>query len=157
MTRRVFCALALLGTAACVHMKVERGSATSASSASLTPTAALAEVTAMMGRSAASWNRGDLDAFLADYEPAATYVGRSRVLRGRDEIRTAYAARFAPGGLRDSLSFENVEVDVLGPDVVHTIAWYRLTRGDSTTGHGPTSLLMRRADGRWRIVHDHSS
>jgi uncharacterized protein (TIGR02246 family) len=151
MSRR-FLPVLLLLVAGCVRMRVERSPG-----ATLAPTAALAEVSAMMTRSAASWNRGDLDAFIEDYEPAATYVGRDRVLRGRDEIRAVYAPRFGPGGVRDSLSFERVEVDVLGSDVVHTIAWYRLTRGDSTTGFGPTSLLMRRAAGRWRIVHDHSS
>jgi ketosteroid isomerase-like protein len=28
---------------------------------------------------------------------------------------------------------------------------------DTTIGRGPTSLVMRKAGGRWRIVHDHSS
>jgi uncharacterized protein (TIGR02246 family) len=154
MDRRLVPRLVLLlalSVTACVHASVQRGPTT------LAPATALAEVTAMMSRSAESWNHGQLDRFVDDYEPAATYVGRDRVLRGRDAIRGVYAARFAPGGQRDSLSFEAVEVDVLGSDVVHTIAWYRLTRGDSTTSHGPTSLLMRRSDGRWRIVHDHSS
>lgn len=156
MNRRYLPALGLLFAAACVHVKVQRADGAATPSVA-TASTALVEVGAMMSRSAASWNRGDLDAFLLDYEPAATYVGRARVLRGRDEIRTAYASRFAPGGIRDSLSFERVEVDVLAPDVAHTIAWYRLSRGDSTTAHGPTSLLMRKSGGRWRIVHDHSS
>ena len=152
MLRRHYTALALLAASACVHVNVQRTPGTAAATS-----AALAEITAMMSRSATSWNRGDLSAFIEDYEPAATYVGRERVLHGRDEIRSVYASRFAPGGLRDSLSFERVEVDVLAPDVAHTIAWYRLSRGDSTTAHGPTSLLMRKSGGRWRIVHDHSS
>jgi ketosteroid isomerase-like protein len=79
------------------------------------------------------------------------------VLHGVDAIRGVYAARFAPGAQRDSLHFQSVEVDILGPDVVNTIAWYVLTRGDSITARGPTSLVMRRVSGRWRIVHDHSS
>jgi hypothetical protein len=28
---------------------------------------------------------------------------------------------------------------------------------DSVTARGPTSLLVRRVQGRWRIAHDHSS
>jgi ketosteroid isomerase-like protein len=68
-----------------------------------------------------------------------------------------YAPRFAPGGTRDSLSFRDLQVDVLAPNVVNAIARYVLMRGDSVTGEGPTSLVMRRAGGRWRIVHDHSS
>ena len=121
------------------------------------------EITAMLAHSAANWNRGDLDAFVTDYMPGTetTFIGSRGVLRGPDAIRGAYAPRFAPGGVRDSLSFELVDVDPLAPDVINVIATYILARRangrDSVTARGPTSLVMRRVDGRWRIVHDHSS
>ena len=121
------------------------------------------EIAAMMARSAASWNRGDLDAFVDDYLPGdtTTYVGGRGILRGTAPIRAAYAPRFAPGGVRDSLSFVLLDVDPLAPDVANVIARYVLARRvagrDSITASGPTSLVMRRVQGRWRIVHDHSS
>lgn len=117
------------------------------------------EVLAMMDSSARAWNHGDLDGFIAFYDPtlATTFVTPESILRGPIAIRAVYAPRFSPGGIRDSLSFENMEVDVLSPDVVNVIAYYRLMRGDSTTARGPTSLVMRRRGGGWRIVHDHSS
>lgn len=121
--------------------------------------AARVQIIAMMTQSARAWNMGNLDAFMNDYEAdtTTTFIGRNGVIRGRAAIRAVYAPRFAPGGVRDSLSFENVQVDLLTPDVANVIAYYRLMRGDSTTSHGPTSLVMRRRDDRWRIVHDHSS
>lgn len=121
------------------------------------------EIVAMLAHSATNWNRGDLDAFVSDYMPGAgtTYIGSRGVLRGSDAIRGAYAPRFAPGGVRDSLSFELLDVDPLAPDVINVIATYILARHvdgrDSVTARGPTSLVMRRVDGRWRIIHDHSS
>jgi uncharacterized protein (TIGR02246 family) len=118
----------------------------------------------MMARSAEAWNRGDLDGFMADYAPGSgtTYIGGRGLLRGPEAIRAAYAPRFAPGARRGTLRFEALEVDVLGPGVVHAIATYVLTGrtaagADTTIGRGPTSLVMRKGDGRWRIVHDHSS
>jgi uncharacterized protein (TIGR02246 family) len=147
--------------ASCVRVSARRASAAS------DPAEVRAEISTMMARSAASWNRGDLDAFVSDYEPGerTTYIGSRGLLRDRAPIRAAYAPRFAPGAQRDSLTFELKDVDVLAPDVAHVIAWYVLTRRvgsgaatrDSVTSRGPTSLLMRRSDGRWRIVHDHSS
>jgi uncharacterized protein (TIGR02246 family) len=122
-----------------------------------------AEIEAMLARAASNWNRGDLDAFVEDYLPgtATTYIGSRGVMRGPADIRAAYAPRFAPGGVRDSLSFQIVDVDPLAPDVLNVIATYILARRvgtrDSVTARGPTSLVMRRVDGRWRIVHDHSS
>jgi len=114
-------------------------------------------VAAMLDHGARAWNRGDLDEFLSDYEPDATFVTSRGVLRGVAEIRARYAPRFGSGGVRDSLSFRDIEVDLLGPDVANAIAFYVLMRGDSVTSSGPTSLVVRRAGGRWRIAHDHSS
>lgn len=122
-----------------------------------------AEIVSMLAHSAESWNRGDLDAFIDDYVPSegTTYIGSRGVLRGPAAIRQAYAPRFAPGAARDSLSFELLDVDPIAPDALNVIATYVLARRvggrDSVTARGPTSLLMRRAGGRWRIAHDHSS
>lgn len=123
------------------------------------PQLALREICAMMARSADAWNRGALDEFTGDYLEGeeTTYIGSRGIVRGPAAIREVYAPRFAPGGTRDSLSFERVEVDLLAPDLANTIAWYVLTRGDSVTARGPTSLVMRRVRGAWKIVHDHSS
>jgi uncharacterized protein (TIGR02246 family) len=117
------------------------------------------EILGVLDHGARAWDAGNLDDFLSDYLPDSetTFITKTGVLHGIDAIRGVYAARFAPGAQRDSLHFQNVQVDILAPDVVNTIAWYVLTRGDSITARGPTSLVMRRVNGRWRIVHDHSS
>ena len=117
------------------------------------------EIEGMMRRSAAAWNRGELDAFMEDYRAGTrtTYIGSAGIVRGPAAIHDVYAPRFGPGGVRDSLSFENTEVDLLAPGVANVISWYVLSRGDSVVARGPTSLVMLHENGRWRIVHDHSS
>ena len=123
-------------------------------------TEARSQISAMMNQSARDWTMGDLNRFMEDsYEAgsATTFVTPDGVIHGRNAIRDRYAPRFAPGMRHDSLSFENLEVDLLTPDIANVIAYYRLSRGDSTVAHGPTSLVMRRRDGAWRIIHDHSS
>ncbi len=119
--------------------------------------AARRDVLALLAHGAAAWTRGDLSGFVSDYAPNATFVTRERVLHGRDEIRAHYAPRFAPGGVRDSLAFERLEVDLLAPDALNAIAYYVLQRGDTVVARGPTSLVVRRIGERWFIVHDHSS
>lgn len=119
--------------------------------------AARSAVLALLAHGAGAWNRGDLAGFMSDYAPDASFVTARGVLHGVADIQARYAPRFAPGGVRDSLAFQDVEVDVLGPDALNAIAWYVLQRGDSVTARGPTSLVMRRRSGRWVIVHDHSS
>ena len=122
-----------------------------------------AELEAMLARAAVNWNRGDLDAFVSDYLPSdsTTFVGGSGLLRGPAAIRASYAPLFTGRVVRDSLSFAILDVDPVAPGVVNLIGQYTLARRvgsrDSVTARGPTSLLVRRVDGRWRLVHDHSS
>jgi uncharacterized protein (TIGR02246 family) len=122
-----------------------------------------AELELMLTRAAANWNRGNLDAFMDDYLPgdSTTYVGGRGLVRGPAAIRASYAPLFSGNAVRDSLSFEILDVDPLAPGVVNLIGQYTLARRvggrDSVTARGPTSLLVRRVGGRWRIVHDHSS
>ena len=117
----------------------------------------------MLARAAANWNRGDLDAFVDDYLPSdsTTFIGSRGIVRGPKAIRAGYAPLFASGAQRDSLSFVILDVDPVAHGVVNLIGQYTLARRvggrDSVTSRGPTSLLVRRAEGRWRIVHDHSS
>lgn len=117
------------------------------------------EVLAVFQHGAKAWNAGNLDDFMSTYLPdtETTFITKSGVLHGPAAIRDVYASRFAPGAQRDSLRFQVVEIDILAPDAVNAIAWYVLMRGDSVTSRGPTSLVMRRVSGQWRIVHDHSS
>ena len=112
---------------------------------------------AVLAHGAAAWNRGDLAGFLSDYTPDASFVTPRQVVHGRAEIQSRYAPRFAAGGVRDSLYFQDIEVDLLAPDVLNAIAYYVLQRGDSIVARGPTSLVMRKIGGRWFIAHDHSS
>jgi uncharacterized protein (TIGR02246 family) len=121
------------------------------------PVSARAAAEGLLAHGATAWNRGDLDAFVSDYTPDATFVTARRVVRGQANIRALYEARFRPGAQRDSLRFEDLEVDTVAADQIAMIAYYVLLRGDSVTSRGPTSLLLRRVAGRWYIAHDHSS
>ena len=115
------------------------------------------EAAALLEHGAASWDGGDLDGFVSDYATDATFVTSRGLVRGTGEIRARYAARFAPGATRDSLTFRLLDVERLGRTAAHLVATWVLTRGDSVTSSGPTSLVLRKVAGRWKIAHDHSS
>lgn len=115
------------------------------------------EVAAVLEHGARAWNGGDLEGFVSDYTPDATFVTSRGLVRGTAEIRARYAARFAPGAVRDSLSFRLLDVDVLGPRTANLVATWVLARGDSVTSTGPTTLVLKKVGGRWKIAHDHSS
>lgn len=113
----------------------------------------------LMEQSARAWNAGDLDGFLITYaqDSATTFVTARGPIYGFEEIRGRYAARFAPGAERDSLTFTDFTVRMMGADYVLSTARYVLTRGDSVTATGPFTVIWERRPEGWRMVHDHTS
>jgi beta-aspartyl-peptidase (threonine type) len=117
------------------------------------------ELRALLDQSARSWNAGDLDGFLITYarDSATTFVTVRGPVHGFDEIRGRYAARFEPGAERDSLTFTDFTVRMLGGDYVLSTARYVLARGDSVTATGPFTVIWERRPEGWRMIHDHTS
>lgn len=116
-------------------------------------------IEAQFARSAEAWNRGDLEAFMADYarDSLTSFVAGGHVQRGYDWIHGHYAPWFAPGARRDSLRFEELAVRPLGPTLALVTARFILSRGGQTTASGPFTLVMERRAGGWKILHDHTS
>lgn len=117
------------------------------------------QMAALLAPAAEAWNAGDLDGFLADYErsPETTYIGRDGLLAGYDAIRERYAPAFAAGADRDSLHFREMEVRPLGPRHALVTARYVLRRDGTVTSTGLFTLVVVRVEGRWKIIHDHTS
>jgi len=118
------------------------------------------EIGAMLRRSAADWNRGDLEGFMGDYvhDSLTSYMSGGHVQYGWQALHDRYQANyFAPGKSRDSLSFDELHVRVLTPDFAYATARFRLSRRDSVVASGPFTLILQRQGERWRILHDHTS
>ena len=119
-----------------------------------------AEIAATLARSAADWNRGDLDGFMSDYlqDSTLSFVSGRGVLYGWQALYDRYQrAFFAPGKTRDSLTFTDLVVRMLDDDLAFATARFQLLRGDSVVAGGPFTLIFRKQDRRWRILHDHTS
>lgn len=117
------------------------------------------ELERLLHVSAQAWNAGDLDSFLITYarDSATSFVTSRGPIYGFEEIRGRYAARFGPGAVRDSLTFADFTVRMLGADYVLSTARYVLTRGDSVTASGPFTVIWQRRPEGWRMIHDHTS
>ena len=113
----------------------------------------------MLAASAAAWNRGDLDGFMRTYldDSTTTFLTSNGLGQGYAWIRNRYAPWFAPGASRDSLRFTELMVRSLGADHALVTARYVLFRRDSTTATGPFTLVLRRTDTGWKMIHDHTS
>jgi ketosteroid isomerase-like protein len=146
--------LALAGFLLACHPGTPAGTPTPADAGALSR-----ELEAQFARSAADWNRGDLEGFLSDYarDSLTSFVSRGHLMRGFDWIRSHYAPGFAPGAQRDSLRFEEFVVRPLSPTLALVNARFILARDGRTTASGPFTLVMERQSDGWKILHDHTS
>lgn len=119
-----------------------------------------AAVEAAMADSAAGWNAGDVDRFMAIYSdaPEASFVTADGLVRGKAAMVARYRQKydFADAAKRGVLSFKTLDWRPLGPGHALYIARYTLTYADGRTASGPTSLVFRREKGGWKIIADHS-
>lgn len=118
------------------------------------------EIAAMLTRSAADWNRGDLNGFMSDYahDSTVSYISQGHVQQGWQQLYDRYqTAYFAAGKSRDSLTFEEIRARALTTDLAYVTARFTLLRRDSVVSSGPFTLILQRRGTRWTILHDHTS
>ena len=103
------------------------------------------------------WNRGDIDAFMAAYwkSEKLTFCSGGETQRGWKTTRDRYKARYPDSKAMGTLKFTELESTPLGTDAALMIGRWQLQR-ESPIG-GNFSLVWRRIEGQWFIVHDHSS
>jgi beta-aspartyl-peptidase (threonine type) len=119
-----------------------------------------AAVRAVLDAQVEAWNRGDLEGFMSGYwrSPELVFCSGGTVTRGWEETLARYRARYQSEGREmGRLRFDAVEVLPLGEDAALARGAYRLHMRDGKEPHGLFTLVLRRLDGAWRIVHDHTS
>jgi uncharacterized protein (TIGR02246 family) len=115
-------------------------------------------IRAQLAAQADAWNRGDIEAFMAGYAPGddVLFASGGDVTRGWREMLMNYQERYPDRAAMGVLLFSDLDVDVLAPDAAVVFGRWRLLR-DVDPPHGVFTLVMRKIDGAWRIVQDHTS
>lgn len=108
---------------------------------------------------AIAWNKGDLIGFMKGYWKSKdlTFVSGKDATRGWDETLERYKKHYqAEGKEMGKLTFSDVDVRVLANGVALVTGKWELKLSKETVG-GRYSLVLRKFDEGWRIVHDHTS
>lgn len=120
-----------------------------------TPTAA---IETEMAASAAGWNAGSLERFMAVYADDAVYASGKELARGKAAIAARYEKSFADrANSRGRLSFQPVAWRTISNVHMLLVARWTLTPATGEPQTGLTTLLFERRKAGWRIISDHSS
>lgn len=116
------------------------------------------EITDMMLQQADDWSKGDLEAFMEGYikSDALKFVGSKGITYGWINTLERYKKSYPDADHTGTLTFDLIEFDALAEDVYLVIGAFHLKRnvGDA---NGMFSVILKRIDGKWLIIADHSS
>jgi len=108
----------------------------------------------------AAWNRQDLEAFMAGYwnSPELTFFSGGHESKGWQAALDRYRKNYQGAGHEmGKLEFQNLRIDMLGPEAALVRGEFRLTMSDGKTPHGLFTLVLRKFPAGWKIIHDHSA
>ena len=116
------------------------------------------EITTMLLQTARDWSNGDLEKFMNGYIKSDNlkFVGRSGITYGWQQTLDNYRKGYPTKDHTGTLTFNLLEFDQLANDVFLVIGEFHLKRtvGDAD---GMFSIILKRINGEWKIIADHSS
>ncbi len=124
------------------------------------PENAITDIQAELSKQVEAWNKGDLDGFMAGYwnSDKLTFYSGGDATTGWQTTLDRYRKRYqAEGKAMGKLTFSDIDVAVLTGDAAYARGKWKLDLPDNTKPAGLFTLIMKRIDGNWRIVHDHTS
>ena len=118
----------------------------------------VAAVRAVIESQAAAWNRGDIEGYMEGYakEETTTFVSGDTLTRGWQTVFERYKARYDTREKMGTLAFTELEIKPLSEFYFMASGRWELTRA-ADKPHGRFTLILRRTNAGWRIVHDHTS
>ena len=85
------------------------------------------------------------------------FTSNSRVRRGWQVTYDAYKARYGTAKeTMGKLTFSKLEVHLIATEAAWVLGRWDLAGPKEASG-GVFTLVMRRGDGKWLVVHDHTS
>ena len=113
------------------------------------------EIMAVMDQQAKDWSAGDYEAFMTGYYNSEDlrFAHPKGITRGWKGVMDAYKR----GPKKSRLEFSDLDITCLSGDAALVFGRFHNHFEDKTYKTGLFTLLMKRIDGQWKTVHDHSS
>jgi ketosteroid isomerase-like protein len=115
------------------------------------------EIKAVFDLQREAWNEGDIDGFMAHYwkSDQLTFQSGDTRLQGWEALLARYKNRY-PEGKMGKLDFSDLIVHVFSANAACVLGRWSL-RSEGQIQQGLFTVILKRMEGRWKIIHDHTS
>ena len=116
------------------------------------------DIKAVLDHQVEAWNRRDLEGFMSGYwhSERLTFFSGATKTTGWQATIDRYRKRYQSEGREmGHLDFYDQHLDLLGPRAAFVRGRWRLKTGSTEAG-GLFTLIFRKFDDGWKIVHDHT-
>jgi ketosteroid isomerase-like protein len=116
------------------------------------------EVRALLTQQTVDWNRGNIEAFMDGYwrDDRVRFASGGELKRGWQNVMSDYKLRYPDGDAMGELRTVGMEISEISNDAALVFGQWVVSAG-SVDYCGLFTLLVRKFDGRWLVVHDHTS
>jgi beta-aspartyl-peptidase (threonine type) len=116
------------------------------------------EILAVLDAQRALWNAGDIAGFMEHYwkSDELTFSSGGTTTRGWQATLDRYKSKYPTAEKMGALEFSELEVFPQATTSALVLGKWRLAREPDPVG-GNFSIVFRKIEGRWLIVHDHTS
>jgi ketosteroid isomerase-like protein len=124
------------------------------------PQTADSEIRAVLEAQVAAWNKGKLEEFMDGYwsSPELSFFSGGRKLAGWEATLERYRKTYQSEGREmGKLDFSDLDVQLLAESAALVRGRWRLKMSDGKELGGLYTLVFRRFNNGWKIVHDHTS
>ena len=112
----------------------------------------------LLAAQAEAWNRGDIPGFMDGYwkSEKLRFASGGSITHGWQTTLERYLKRYPDKTAMGTLTFTEHEVTQLAPDAALVFGKWELQRAHDKPW-GLYTLVLRKLEGRWLIVSDHTS
>ncbi len=119
---------------------------------------ARAEVLAVLTKQVQAWNAGDIETYMQGYDQSDSirFASGGNVQRGWKNVLERYKKSYPNKAAMGTLMFSDLETTILPGDAAIVFGRWKLQRANDEPS-GMFTLLFRKTQNGWKIVHDHTS
>jgi len=104
-----------------------------------------------------SWNAGNIKEYMQGYwnNDSLKFIGKKGINYGWETTFKNYEKSYPNKATMGDLEFELLSIDVYSTEIANIIGTWKLKREMGDVG-GIFTLLMKKINGEWKIVCDHT-